>query len=142
MELKRSLSYLTNVGLDDMHLWYVQMPKRGDQMPEHPFVEGNNPCTNDWVVNNKTALYLQITWDTKHKMTCDFHAGASDDPMGSKKEEINEDKQGVKDEDESLDGYIGSNKEVGMGRDLATAYSDNVCMVDPPPGHKKKKIEA
>eukprot|EP00959_Pyramimonas_sp_CCMP1952_P117353 2453130-Pyramimonas_sp.AAC.1 len=127
MELKRSLSYLTNVGLDEIQLWYVEMPKRGDQMPEHPFVEGNFPCASDWVVNNKTAMYMQINWDTKHKMTRDFHAGASDDPTGSKKEEIGEDKQGTKDEDE-LDGYINGNKEVGMGRDLATAYSENFCM--------------
>ena len=73
-ELKRSLSYLSDL---QPQLWMVKMPQFGEPMPSPPSTCGDSELQDDWVVNDRTALYIYLPMDTGNKLACDF-AGHED----------------------------------------------------------------
>ena len=91
-ELLRSLSYLTvDEGVDpQLDLWHVRKPT--DELPDTKTwgeILGSEPLPDDWIVNDKTAIYLKVGWDTSMK-ACDFKGGdvgqgsETDNGQGSK----------------------------------------------------------
>ncbi|CAK0890920.1 unnamed protein product [Prorocentrum cordatum] len=61
-ELKRSVSFLTDPSLSGkFELYAVKMPDRGEMMPLHPQTDGDYPLGDEWIVNDRTALYIHMS---------------------------------------------------------------------------------
>ena len=58
-ELKRSISWTNELKVEP-ELRYIQIPPQGEAMPTALTPEGSRPLGDDWVVNDRTALYVNI----------------------------------------------------------------------------------
>ncbi|CAK0830862.1 unnamed protein product [Prorocentrum cordatum] len=56
-ELKRSLSWISELTVEP-ELYYIKIPPQGEAMPTVPVPEGDHPLADEWVVNDRTALYI------------------------------------------------------------------------------------
>ena len=80
-ELKRSISWINELkNVPDLRC--IQIPPQGEAMPTVPVPEGDIPLAGDWVVNDRTALYINIPLpEAGYPLQCDMqnHEGEKDD---------------------------------------------------------------
>ena len=60
-QIRRQLSAFSNEQ-DELHLWAVKMPKRGDPMPDQPETFGDEELPDWWSVNDESALFMIMNW--------------------------------------------------------------------------------
>eukprot|EP00959_Pyramimonas_sp_CCMP1952_P353949 7415807-Pyramimonas_sp.AAC.1 len=54
-------------------LYYIKIPPPGEPMPTVPVPEGDYPLNDNWVVNDRTALYINIPLpEAGHPLECDM----------------------------------------------------------------------
>ena len=55
LKLRLAVSWIGETGLEP-ELWMVKMPNWGEPMPRVPEKSGSYPLSDDWIVNDDTAL--------------------------------------------------------------------------------------
>lgn len=65
-EAKRSLSFIDEGG--NIDFWLVKMPRPGDAMPHVPELCHNYPLSDDWIINDRSALVMNVTYP----LSCNF----------------------------------------------------------------------
>ena len=128
-ELKRSLSWISELKVEP-ELFYIKIPMDGEPMPTIPVPEGDYPLSNDWVVNDRTALYINIPLpEAGYPLQCDMASHKYLDAYNPdyKKDEVKDDKTSPS--DTSIKDWVlakSANKKMTMadveGLDIDSIY--------------------